>query len=117
MNSVSLIGRATREPESRKTNSGTNVAVFTVAVDGFNDSTSFINCVAYGKIADVIVNCVRKGSLIGVAGKLNQRTYEASEGSKRSVVEVIADNIDLLEKKPEEVVNNEEKPTKKTKKN
>lgn len=115
MNLVSLIGRATREPELSKTQAGTNVTVLTLAVDGYGEHTSFINCVAFGTIADVISNYVRKGNLIGLSGKLNQRTYETSEGEKRSVVEVICDNVDLLEKKPEEVINNE-KP-KKTKKN
>lgn len=102
MNSVLLIGRATRDPEMFDTNAGNQVARITLAVDGYNDATSFITCVAYSKTAEVVGKFVRKGSQIGITGRLNQRTYENSEGKKTSVTEVICDNVDLLEKKPED---------------
>lgn len=113
MNSVLLIGRATRNPDSINTESGA-MATLTVAVDGVKD-TSFIPVVMYNKTAEVTLKYVHKGSLIGITGRLRQHTYETSEGAKRSVIEVICDNLDLLEKKPEEK-KSEAKPTKKSKK-
>ena len=114
MNTVNLIGRLTRDPECSKTTTGTSTASFTLAVDGRNDSTSFIPVIAYGTPADVIAKYVHKGNLLGVTGRLNQRTFEKSDGDKKFVVEVVCDNITLLEKKPTEEAN--EKP-KKSKKN
>lgn len=111
MNSVNLIGRATREPEVRETTSGIKVAVTGVAVDGMNDSVSFIPVVCYAGSAEVMSKYVHKGNLIGLTGRLNQRTYKNSEGKEKSVIEVIVDNIQLLEKKPTE----EDQPKAKTK--
>ena len=102
MNSVNLIGRATRNPEVRETTSGIKVAVTGIAVDGANDSVSFIPVVCYGGCADIMANYVRKGNLIGVSGRLNQRAYKNSEGKEKSVIEVICDNLQLCEKKPTE---------------
>lgn len=105
MNKVVLIGRAVREPELRKTGAGTDVAVFTLAVDNNTKekSTSFLSICTYGKLAsEVVAKFVRKGLLLGISGRLNQRVYEKEDGEKINIVEVICEDLDILEKKPVE---------------
>lgn len=112
MNSVNLIGRATREPDVRETTTGIKVAVTGIAVDGSNEQVSFIPVVAYSGTAEIMSKYVHKGNLIGVSGRLSQRVYTNAEGKEKSVIEVVVDNIQLLEKKPAE----DTKETKKSKK-
>ncbi len=105
MNRVILVGRLTRDPELRKTQSGISVASFTVAIDnrqkGPNGekTTSFIPCVVWGQAADNVVRFTKKGSLVGCDGRLNQRTYDSRENRKVSVIEVICDSVQFLESK------------------
>ena len=106
INRVVLVGRLTRDPELR--NSGT-IAVFTLAIDnlGKEKTTSFIPCVVLNaQRAETVGKYARKGLLVGVEGRLNQRSYQKSDGSKASVLEVIADNVQFLEKR--EALPNEE---------
>lgn len=111
MNRSILVGRVVRDPELRKTNSGTSVVTFTVALDnrvraGGEKSTSFIPVTAWSQTAENVSKYVRKGSLVGVDGRLNQRSYNSSDGRKVSVIEVIADSVTFLEKR-QDVVQNE----------
>ncbi len=105
MNRVVLVGRLTRDPELRKTQSGIFVASFTVAIDnrqkGPNGekTTSFIPCTVWGQSAENVSKFTRKGSLVGVDGRLNQRTYDSRDNRKVSVVEVICDSVQFLESK------------------
>lgn len=105
INRVVLVGRLTRDPELRRTNSGTSVCSFTVAVDnrGKNPdgtkSTSFIPCTAFQQSADNMSKFVRKGSLVGIEGRLNQRSYDRKDGSKATVLEVLCDSVQFLEPK------------------
>ncbi len=105
INRVVLVGRLTRDPELRRTNSGTSVCSFTVAIDnrGKNPdgtkSTSFIPCTAFQQSADNMSKFVRKGSLVGIEGRLNQRSYTRQDGSKASVLEVLCDSVQFLEPK------------------
>ena len=104
INRVVLVGRLTRDPELRRTNSGTSVASFTIAVDnrvrsGGERSASFIPCTVWNQAADNMAKFTRKGSLIGVEGRLNQRTYDAKDGRKVNVLEVICDSVQFLEPK------------------
>jgi len=100
INRVVLVGRLTRDPELRKTVNGTSVASFTIAVDnrtkGPNGekTTSFIPCNAWNQQAENACKYTHKGSLVGVEGRLNQRSYDAKDGRKVSVVEVIPDDIE-----------------------
>jgi len=106
INRVVLVGRLTRDPESRN---GGSIAVFTVAVDnlGKEKSTSFIPCVVLNaQRAETVIKFARKGLLVGVEGRLNQRSYQKADGSKASVIEVIAENVQFLERR--EPVENEE---------
>ena len=104
INRVVLVGRLTRDPELRKTISSA-VATFTIAVDnrlkGPNGekTTSFIPCVAWNQQAENTVKFVRKGSLVGVEGRLNQRTYDSKDGRKVQIIEVICDSVQFLEPK------------------
>ncbi len=104
LNRVVLVGRLVRNPELKKTNSGVAVVSFTIAVDnitksGAEKTTSFIPCTSWNKTAELVAKFCTKGSLIGVDGRLVQRSYEDRTGQKRSVVEVVAEQVQFLEKK------------------
>lgn len=104
MNRCVLVGRLVRDPELKRTNSGASVTSFTLAIDNPSKntnekSTSFIPCTCWNKTAENVAKYCLKGSLVGVDGRLNQRSYEDKTGSKRSVVEVIAESVQFLEKK------------------
>lgn len=104
LNRVVLVGRMVRDPELKRTNSGTSVTSFTIAVDnltkaGNERSASFIPCTSWNKTAENVAKYCSKGTLVGVDGRLNQRSYEDKSGQKRSVVEVIAESVQFLERK------------------
>ena len=107
INSVELVGRLTREPKLRRTTSGTSVASFTIAIDnrtkGPNGekTTSFIPCTVWNQAAENVSRFTRKGSLVGIEGRLNQRSYESKDNRKVSVIEVICDSVQFLERKDE----------------
>ena len=104
MNKVLMIGRMTKDPETRYTQSGTAVATFTLAVDrrfkkDGQPSADFISCVAWNKLAEVIANNLVKGRKVGIEGRLQVRSYDAQDGSKRYVTEVIVDELDFCDSK------------------
>lgn len=104
LNRVVLIGRLVKAPELKKTASGTAVTSFTVAVDnnvakGADRTTSFIPCTCWNKVAENVAKYCSKGLLVGVEGRLTQRSYEDKSGVKRNVIEVVADNVQFLERK------------------
>ena len=104
MNRCVLVGRIVRDPELKRTNSGNSVTSFTIAVDnpvrtGVEKTTSFIPCTCWSKTAENVAKYCTKGSLVGVDGRLNQRSYEDRNGGKRSVIEVVAENVQFLERK------------------
>ena len=105
LNHVVLIGRLTRDPESRKTNTGLTVVSFTVAVDdsfrGPNGekNTLFMGCSIFGTKAENVAKFVRKGSLVAVSGRLNQRKYTNRDNQQVTVIETIADSVEFLEPK------------------
>ena len=110
LNRVVIVGRLVRDPELRKTASDRSVVAFTVALDNRTTnngekSTSYIPCTAWNSTAESIAKFMNKGSLVGVDGHLNQRSYTANDGRKVSVVEVIADSVQFLEKKNDSSVN------------
>lgn len=103
MNKVVLIGRLTKDPELKFTpGTGTAVATFTIAVDRRfkkegQPSADFVPVVVWGKIAESTANYMSKGKLIGVAGRIETRSYEAKDGGRRYVTEVVADEVSFLE--------------------
>lgn len=102
MNRVVLVGRITRDPELRYTQSNIAVVSFTLAVNRmFADQSGerqadFIQCVVWRKQAENLARYVTKGQLIGVDGRLQTRTYESDQGT-RYITEVVCDSIQFLE--------------------
>ena len=99
-NSVTLVGNLTRDPELRYTQSGRGVASFGMAVNRrymvnneWQEETSFFNVVAWGDLAENTAASLTKGNRIVVTGRLQQREYETREGEKRTIVEVVADEL------------------------
>ncbi|MDD2592634.1 MAG: single-stranded DNA-binding protein [Erysipelotrichaceae bacterium] len=102
INRVVLVGRLTKDPALRKTQSQTSVVSFTVAINRRfqnQDQTDFINCVAWNKTADFLGRYARKGALVGVEGRIQTRNYDDASGRKVYVTEVVCDNVQLLESK------------------
>ena len=105
INNVTLVGRLTKDPDLRYTASGTAVATFTLAVNrnftnqNGNREADFINCVIWRKPAETMATLAKKGSLIGVVGRIQTRTYDNQQGQRVYVTEVVADNFQLLESK------------------
>ena len=108
LNRISIMGRLTADVELRKTQSGTPVAAFTVAVErdfkGQNGEkeTDFINCVAWNNTAEFISKYFKKGSMAIISGRLQTRKYETNNGEKRSATEIIADSVYFGESKKEQ---------------
>lgn len=101
LNKVILMGRLTKEPELKHTQSGKSVTSFSLAVDRtFNKSeTDFFDIVAWNKTAEFVANYLHKGSLIAVEGSLQRREYTDSHGQNRFVIEVIASDVYFAESK------------------
>ena len=104
INNVSLTGRLTRDMDLRYTQSGTAVGTFTLAVDrqykrDGEPTADFINCVIWRKSAENLANFTHKGSLVGVEGHIQTRTYDNSQGQRVYVTEVVVENFALLESK------------------
>ena len=97
INNVVLVGRLVRDAEARTTKSGKNIAAFTLAVSGIEkEYVDFIDCLAWGKTADVVTQYTSKGKRVGIVGKLHINKYETKDGEKRSRAEVIVNSIQLL---------------------
>lgn len=108
INSVVLVGRLTKDVELRATTSGANVCSFTLAVDDYNGkekSAHFIECVAWEQPAKFLCTYCKKGSLVGLTGKLTQRSYDRKDGTKAYVVEVLVASLQRFDSK--ESSNNE----------
>jgi single-strand DNA-binding protein len=105
MNKVIISGRLTKDPEVRYTQSGKAVASFTVAVNRRfskeQQTTDFINCVAWDKLAEICADHIVKGSQVIVEGRLQVRTYDAQDGTKRYVTEIVASEVKFMGSKPD----------------
>lgn len=105
LNRAVLVGRLTRDPDLRYTASGVAVANFTVAVNRpFTNQqgdreADFINCVVWRRPAENLANYMKKGSMIGVDGRIQTRSYEGQDGRMVYVTEVVADSVQFLESK------------------
>jgi single-strand DNA-binding protein len=104
MNKIVLIGRLTRDPELRYTQGGKAFTTFTLAVDrrfskDKQQTADFIPCIAWDKLAEIIGNNLTKGRRVGVEGRLQTRTYDAKDGSKRSAFDVMVDELEFLDPK------------------
>ena len=98
LNHITIMGRLVRDPELRRTGSGTAVASFTVAVDrdfaaqGQQKETDFIDCVAWRQTGEFVSKYFAKGNMIVVSGRLQIRNWNDKDGNKRRTAEVVADN-------------------------
>ena len=105
LNVAIIMGRLTRDPELRRTNSGKPVASFTVAVDrdyapeGQEKETDFIDCVAWNGTAEFVEKYFKKGSMIVVNGRLQLRNWTDKDGNKRRTAEILASNVYFGESK------------------
>lgn len=113
INRVILVGRLTRDPDLRYTPNGVAVANFNIAVnrpfkkEGEQQQADFINGVVWRKPAENLANYMKKGSQIGVDGRVQTRTYEGQDGKTVYVTEVVADSIQFLESKGNQVSDNQ----------
>ena len=106
LNHIVIMGRLTRDPELRYTQSQTPVASFSVAVerdftpkDGSERQTDFIDCVAWRSTAEFVSKYFQKGSMVAVSGRLQMRDWTDRDGNKRRSAEIVADNVYFGESK------------------
>ena len=105
LNKAVLMGRLTRDPEVRYTQTQVPIANFSLAVErsfvrqGEERQTDFINIVAFGKTAEFVQKYFAKGQLVAVAGRIQSSKWEDKDGNKRNSVEVIAEEVHFAEKK------------------
>lgn len=103
LNRVVLVGRLVGDPALRYTPAGVAVASFTLAVDRpFKNQqgereTDFIDIVAWRKLGELCANHLGKGRLVAVEGRLQIRSYDAQDGTRRKAAEVVADNVQFLD--------------------
>lgn len=104
VNKAILVGNLTRDPESRKTQSGKDVCVFSVATNQTwkdssgekHDEAEYHNIVAWGKLAEICVQYLKKGQKIYAEGRLKTRNWEATDGSKHTRTEIVLDQMVML---------------------
>lgn len=105
INNVTLVGRLTRPVDLRYTPNGVAVGTFSLAVNrnfanqNGERETDFINCVIWRKSAETLANYTRKGTLIGVQGRIQTRSYDNQTGQRVYVTEVLVENFSFLESK------------------
>src|ERR1700690_156728 len=101
-NTITISGNMTRDPEMRYTPSGVSKVPFGVAVNRswrnqqtqeWDEQTSFFNVVAWRQLAENVGASLAKGSRVVVTGRLGQRSWETEQGEKRSIVEIVADDV------------------------
>lgn len=102
MNSVCIVGRLTKDVQERRTQNGTPVISFTLAVDRRkkDDGADFIPCIAWDKAAETIAKYVHKGDMFGVTGYIQTRSYE-KDGRRNYATEVVTTSFQFLERKRE----------------
>ena len=117
INNVVLVGRLTKDADLRYTANGAAVATFTLAVNRTFTNQSgereadFVNCVIWRKTAETLANFTRKGSLIGVVGRIQTRNYENQQGQRVYVTEVVCDNFQMLESRGANEQRQQEQPS------
>ena len=105
VNRIVLVGRLTRDPESQYTTNGVAIAKFGIAVDRFSKNpetgekeTDFIDIVTFRRTAEFVTQYLTKGTLVAIEGRLQIRSWVAQDGTKRKAAEVVADNVQGLER-------------------
>jgi single-strand DNA-binding protein len=116
MNSVSLVGTIVADPEVKYTNGGTTLGRFRLAVDraySKEKETDFISCVAFGKTAEFLEKYFHKGMKIGLTGRIQTGSYTNKDNQKVYTTDVIAENVEFVERKSQDGSNDQQKPQKK----
>jgi len=106
LNRAQLIGNVTRDPEVRQTPNGQSVASFSVATNSSwtdkmgqkQEKAEFHNVVAWGKLAEICQQYVKKGRKIYIEGRMQTRDWTGEDGQKRSRMEIVAENVILLDR-------------------
>ena len=103
LNRVVLVGRMTRDPELRTTTTGKDVVSFSIAVDkriksADGDGTTYFRCSAWGAAATFVNSYLSKGRLVAVDGRIETRKYQDSQGASRETFEIVADNVQGLDR-------------------
>ncbi|MFS0865480.1 single-stranded DNA-binding protein [Fredinandcohnia sp. 179-A 10B2 NHS] len=112
INQVILVGRLTKDPDLRYTQEGKAVANVTLAVSrnfkssGGEVEADFVNCTLWRKTAENTANFCKKGSILGVTGRIQTRNYQNNDGKKVYVTEVLADSVKFMGGRPRELVEN-----------
>lgn len=106
MNAAIILGRLTRDPVIKASQSGMTIARFTLAVNrlnkkGQNQEADFINCVAFGKTAEAIGNYVYKGQRLLVEGRIQTGSYTSKSGEKKYTTEISVNRAEFIEKRSE----------------
>jgi len=107
INNVVLVGRLANDPEMKYTPSGMPITTFRLAVDrgrkndAGEDQTDWLNIVAFQKTAELVAQYCDKGSLVGIEGRIQSRTWEGQDGKKNYSVEIVANNVRFLESRAE----------------
>lgn len=96
LNSVTVTGRATKDTELKTTQSGTNIATISAAVNGMKDEVSYFDVVCFGKTAEIAAQYAVKGKQLGITGRLQQRKWQDKDGNNRYSVEIVANQVKLL---------------------
>ncbi len=102
MNKVILIGRFTRDPESRMSQSNMEISRFSLACQGEYVSRNgereveFINCVAFNRLATTINKYCRKGTLVSATGRIRNSSYDAQDGTKRYTTDIVVEQLEFL---------------------
>ena len=105
MNKVILIGNLTRDPELTETPSGVAVCRFSIAVSrrfanaGGERETDFLNIIVWRNLGENCHKFLKKGSKVGVVGNIQNRSYDATDGTKRYVTEIVAEEVEFLSTK------------------
>jgi len=110
INRITLIGRIVRDPELKQLQSGSSVANFSVASNRIyktaggdkKEEVSYFDCIAWGKLGELICEYCGKGKRIAIEGKLQQNRWEDQEGNKKSRIEIVADNVQFLDSRSQE---------------
>ena len=99
MNKIIINGNLTKQPEMRYTTNEKAVTTFDIAVnEGFGDKkqTQFFKIVVWGKVAENCANYLDKGSKVLVSGRLSNRSYDAKDGTKKYITEIVANEVEFL---------------------
>lgn len=98
LNRVVIVGRVTADIELQKTNNGTSVARFTLAINKTKDEAIFINCQAWKQRAEYLAQYASKGNIIGVDGRIDVSKYTDSKGVNHNYTYVIAENVRIFDR-------------------